>query len=88
MDVLGKTMIFKGDYGYYTTVSNKNQDGTYDNMRVSVQLPKGIEMENKTKLNILKGFLSFYKSKDGLPKIKIVIQDYSFEEQNDDDLPF
>lgn len=77
MKISGETMIFKNDKGYYeTSISNKKEDGTYENMYVSVNFKKGIEVENKTKINILDGFLSFYKNKEGLPKIKLVILDF------------
>ena len=73
----------------------KNQDGEYDKMYLSVQLPKGVELENKTMIEITKGFMSFYKTKEGLPKLKIVVMDFETEnkreeaEQLDDlSLPF
>ena len=77
MNISGKTMIFKSEYGYSTTISKKNQDGEYEKMYLSVQLPKGIELENKSFIDITKGFLSFYNTKDGLPKIKIVVMEYT-----------
>lgn len=79
MNILGKTMIFKSEYGYSTAISNKNQEGQYDKMYVSVQLPKGVELENKTMIDITKGFISFYKTKEGLPKLKLVIIDFETE---------
>lgn len=97
MKITGKTMIFKSEYGYSTAISNKNQEGQYDKMYVSVQLPKGAELENKTMIDVTKGFISFYKTKEGLPKLKLVIQEWEFirntTQQNDfigtsDDLPF
>lgn len=92
MNILGKTMIFKSEYGYSTAISKKNQEGQYDKMYLSVQLPKGIELENKTMIEITKGFLSFYNTKDGLPKIKIVVMEFSKEENeeilNPSELPF
>ena len=81
MNIFGKTMIFKSDYGYSTAISNKNKDGEYEKMYISVQLPRQAELENKTIINITNGFLSFYKSKDGLPKLKIVIMDYEVDEE-------
>ena len=81
MNITGKTMIFKSDYGYSTAISNKNQNGTYDKMYLQVQLPKGVELENKTFINITKGFLSFYQTKEGLPKIKIVVMEYKIDEE-------
>lgn len=81
MNITGKTMIFKSQYGYSTTISRKNQDGEYTNMYVSVQLPKNIELENKTVIEITNGFLSFYNTKDGLPKIKIVVMEFTTDEE-------
>lgn len=76
MQVIGKTMIFKKEYEgknlYSTNISNKDINGEYTNMYVSVQLPKGVEVENKTYIEITRGFLSYFKDKNGLPKIKIV----------------
>lgn len=86
MNVIGQTMIFKGEYGYSTAISKKNEDGTYDKMYLSIQLPKETELENKTKINITNGFLTFYKTKEGLPKPKIVVMQFESEyrEQSED----
>lgn len=103
MQIRGETMIFANEKGgYSTTISNKNQDGTYDNMYIAVNFKKGITLENKTKIDITNGFLSFYKTREGLPKLKIVVMDFeikgntetkqeevnNFEISQDDDLPF
>ena len=85
MNITGRTLIFKSNYGYSTTISTKNQDGTYKKMYVSVQLPKGVELENKTFIEITSGFLSFYTDKNGIPKIKIVVMDFNQEMQNNND---
>lgn len=76
---------------YSTTLSNKKQDGNYENMYIDVQIPKNAVVNNGDEVTIQKGFISFYKNKDGLPKIKIVIleveqESYSFD--NDTELPF
>lgn len=99
MKITGETMIFKNDKGYSTSVSNKKEDGSYENMFISINFRKGVEVENKTKINITNGFLSFYKTKDGLAKPKIVVMEFEtsnntttqatdFEITSDDDLPF
>lgn len=86
MNISGNTMIFKGEYGYSTAISKKNDDGTYDKMYLSIQLPKGTELENKTKINITNGFLTFYQTKEGLPKPKIVVMQFEpeYKEQAED----
>lgn len=97
MDVTGKTRIFKNEYGgntyYSTSISNKNADGTYDKMYLSVQFKKGMETEGD--IEITRGFLSFFKDKNGMCKVKIVImeynkaqEDFTFTEADKADLPF
>ena len=81
LNINGKVMIFKSQYGYSTTISNKKQDGEYERMYVSVQLPKNIELENKTVIEITNGFLSFFKTKDGLSKIKIVVMEFTTDKE-------
>lgn len=77
MKISGETMIFKNDKGFYSTsVKNKLLDGTYENMYIPVNFKKGIEVHNKTKINVSDGFISFYKTKEGLPKIKLVVTDF------------
>ena len=51
-------------------------------MYISVQLPKNTDLENKTIINITKGFLSFYNTKEGLPKLKIVVMEYELDEES------
>ena len=56
MKVSGETMIFTNDKGYSTTISNKKEDGTYENMFIAVNFRKGVSVDNKTKINITNGF--------------------------------
>lgn len=97
MDLVGRTRIFKNENGLYSTsVSNKKDDNTYENMYIAVNFRKGIEVSNNTEIRIIHGFLSFYKTKEGLPKPKIVITDFEFINKQtnefsnitDDMLPF
>ena len=98
MNITGKTICYKNEYGYSTAISNKKQDGTYERMYVTLQLPKGVEVENKTYIEITKGFLAFYKDKNGMSKIKIVAMEIKQDEtkqevqedvyQSSDLLPF
>lgn len=92
MRINGETMIFKNEYGYSTTISNKKQDGTYENMTIPVQFKKDdVEAQNiptKTKINIKNGFLTFYIGKVGneeTKKVKAMILDYEIVEKKEED---
>ena len=80
MNIEGKTLVFKNDYGYSTAISKKNADGTYDKMYISLQLPKETELNNATFIDVEDGFLSFYKDKNGIAKPKIVVKKYKESE--------
>lgn len=107
MQITGSCRIFKKELNgkelYSTTISSKNQNGDWDKMYLSAQLPKNVVLENGTDINITKGFLSFYKNNNGFCMPKIVIQEFQTKEEmeereaiqneqnyniNDDDLPF
>ena len=85
MNITGLCRIFKKELNgkelYSTSISSKNQNGDWDKMYLSVQLPRNVVLENGTDINITKGFLSFYKTNEGLPKIKIVIQEFQTKEE-------
>jgi hypothetical protein len=84
MKVTGKTRIFKNEFNgrtnYSTSISNKKEDGTYDKMYLSVQFKRGMETEGD--IDIKDGFLGFYKTKDGLPKVKLIVLDYTAEQSD------
>ena len=84
MDILGKTKIYRKDFDgkpvYSTSIGRKNQDGNYENMYVQVQLPKNVELQDKTNINITKGFISWYPTKEGFPKIKFIIIEFETED--------
>ena len=90
MNITGNALIFRKEYEgkniYSTNISNKDVNGNYTNMYITVQLPKDTELENKTKINITNGFLTFYKTKEGLPKPKIVVMQFEseYKEQPED----
>lgn len=71
-------IIFKNDKGNYTTsISNKLLDGTWQNAPMLVQFKKGTELENKTKINITNGFMSFFKGQDDKPVFKIIVLEFT-----------
>lgn len=58
------TMIFRkednGKTHYRAGLSTKKQDNSYDKAYIDVRMPRGVELADRTKINITKGFLSFY----------------------------
>lgn len=86
MNITSKdTMIFvkefEGKLRYRAGMSTKKQDGTYDRAYIDVKMPKDTKITDKTKINITKGFLTFYKNKDGKDIFYIVVQEYTMQEQ-------
>lgn len=79
--VTGETMIFKNSNGFYSTsLSKKNQDGEYVNAYINVSFKKGVKLEDKTRINITNGFLTFdsYVNKEGktITSFKIFVLDF------------
>lgn len=80
--ITGDAFIWKSDKGLYsTTISNKNMDGTFDNAYITVQFKKGVELENKTKITINDGFITFYRNANdnNKPVFKLMVLDFSQE---------
>lgn len=75
-------MIFKNENGRYVTgISNKKEDGSYENTYIQVQFRKGVELENKTRITIKDAFLTFFRTQEGNTIYKIVVLD--FEQEGD-----
>lgn len=88
MQITGQATIFKNDKGVYKlSVMNKEiQDGEEKTvfMPINVSFKKGVEVKNKTKIDIKDGFLTFFKIDTGevyddgnpiykkFPKIKVM----------------
>lgn len=85
-------MIFSKEYNgkmyYRAGLSTKKQDGTYIKAYIDIKLPKGVELQNQTKIEITKGFLSFYKNKDNKDVFYIVVQEYAAEEKKEATDPY
>lgn len=86
LNITGEQVIFKNknNTGYYTTTSNKLEDGIYDKNFITVGFRKGVEVENFTKINIKEGFLTHYsyKNEEGetIKRFKIMIMDFDVVE--------
>ena len=88
MNITSKdTMIFAKEFDgkmhYRAGLSTKKQDGSYDKAYIDIRLPKGESLPNKTKINITRGFLTFYKTKEGKDIWYIVVQEFTTEETKD-----
>ena len=76
----GETMIFRKDYEgrqlYSTTIGKKKQDGTYENGYIDVQFKKGVNLADKTKIEVINGWLTFYLNKDKKPVWQIFVNEF------------
>ncbi len=66
MNISGEARILKDDRGIYkTTLATKviDENGEEKTIftKVNVGLRKGVELKNKTKINIINGFLTFFR---------------------------
>lgn len=77
MNVTGKVKVYKNDKGYYTQLRN-SQSG--DKCYLDLSFRKGTEIDNNTFIEITNGFVSFYKTSNGLTKIKIVVLEFTTEQ--------
>ena len=81
-DVKGVMTLFANEYNgkmfLSTSVSRKVDENEYTNFYINVNLPKGQEPEEKGtyKINVKKGFLSCYATKDGDAKLNVVVQEF------------
>lgn len=82
----GKTMVFKNENGFYrTTISAKNREGEYVNKGINIAFKKGVDIPNKTVIDVKNGWLTFdeYVSKQDNQKktsdFKIFVSEYEVE---------
>ena len=99
MSVKGPAMIFRHDYNgkaFYKMSKPKMRDGEWMHGDISVYFKKGVEVQDKTKINIRSGWLDYYK-KDKETVWYVFVNEFTFEgapevpsdfEQIDDDVPF
>jgi len=78
----GHTTIFRKDFdgrpAYSIGVSKKKEDDTYTNVYIPVNFRKGVEVGNKTKVNITDAWPSCYEGKNG-PVLTIFISQFETE---------
>jgi len=75
MDIISdkKELIYRHEFdnkvSYTTRLSNKKQNGEYENGYINVVFNKDVNLENKTQIMIKKAWLTFYNTKDEKDKI-------------------
>lgn len=74
MDITGKAFISKGNYGFYTTIKDKQND---TKVYLPVSFKKGQEPDDGGQFNIERAFLAVFAGKTGEAKLKLVVMDYS-----------
>lgn len=72
---------FNGKMYYRARISKKDKNGEYENAYIDVKLPKDITLQDKSEIEITKGFLSFYKNKEKKDVFYIVVQEYTTDEK-------
>lgn len=81
----GDCMVFAKEYNgrtfYSVGLSKKLQDGNYENGYMDVSFKKGVELPNKTKINVTKAWLTFYINKDKRTVPQIFISEFESESQ-------
>lgn len=88
---IGEAMIYRrDDWGYpqYSVkLSNQNQQtGEWEYSYMQVGLPKNALINDKTEIIINKSFFSFYRTKNGDDKMKLIITDYELKNQSAGDI--
>lgn len=101
MNISGQVTIFKNDKGIYKlSITNKelqeNGEEKTIYMQINVGFRKGVEVKNKTKIDIKDGFLTFFKidsgelTEDGKPIYrkfpKAMIMDFDVIEEGTDEV--
>lgn len=81
-----QVMVFRRDTEYGTNysigLSRKNKNGEYSNAYIPVRFKSDNKLEDKTKIYIKDGFLSFYLKQDESPVFYIMIMEYEIAEEN------
>lgn len=76
----GKAKIFRKDFdgrpSYSTSISQKNMNDAWDSAFIRVQFNKGVEVEDRTEIEVNNGWLKFYKTRDGKDVFYVHINDF------------
>lgn len=76
--------IYRKEFGdkvvYSTRVIKKDKEGNYLGAFIPVKFKKDINVEDRSKIKILNGWLDFYIDKSNKPVFTIFISEFSTEE--------
>lgn len=67
-EVTGKARIYRKEYNgkvfFETQLSKKDKEGEWTNGYIGIQFKKGVDIADKTDIEITKGWIDFYVNKD------------------------
>ena len=76
----GKAKIYRKDFdgrpSYSASISQKNVNDEWESAFIKVQFNRGVELADRTEIEVNNGWLKFYLNKDGKPVWVIHINDY------------
>lgn len=76
----GKAKIYRKDFddraSYSASISQKNVNDEWESAFIKVQFNKGVEVSNRTEIEVNNGWLKFYNTRDGKPVWYIHINDF------------
>lgn len=93
MNVTGKTMIFRNEYGERTIYKrgiswkeykNGQQTNKWQAVYEVVKLPKGTDIPDRTIIDVKEAFESGYQNKDGKLVRQLIVMDFDLVEAKDD----
>ena len=108
MDITGKATIYSKEVArqdgtmfttYQMSLSKKLDDGKWENAYIPCNFRKGVVVENKSQINVQKGWLDFYTNKENKKVITAFVSEFElinkpqetsagFMEVEDSSLPF
>ena len=102
MNITGETRILKNDRGIYKTtlvgkeINKETNEEERIFMQINVGFRKGVELKNKTKINVKDGFITMFRvptdelKDDGTPRYKyfpkFMIMDFDIVEEGVDEV--
>ena len=79
IEATGETMIFRKEYEgkvfYSTSLGQKKQDDTWENASIDVKFKNGVNLADKTKIEVIRGWLKFYL-KGKVPVWQVFISEF------------